>query len=461
MTETTRLDCHDPHRLPVLALVGRPNVGKSTLFNRLIRKKKAMVHNLPGITRDRNYGEVEWYGKGFLLIDTGGFESNPKSGLSQRIQEQSRLAMKEADVILFIFDGKEGLNPVDQEAVTRFRKLEKPVFFAVNKIDTQPKAGYLYEFYALGLSEIFPLSAEHGLGLSELMNRIVQQFSEVQADGSPKNQRISPFRLAIVGRPNVGKSSLVNRLLGYDRSVVDATPGTTRDALECSLLLKEGQYTLVDTAGIRRKARIADRIERDSVIQSLRSVDRGDLAIHLLDGPEGVTDQDAQILAYACQRGKGLVLAVNKWDLVVQDHGDLKSYGARVTHKLSFADFAPLVFISALTGYGIQQLMEATRQVALSYQRRIQTSTLNQAVQEAIQGHRPPLLRGREVKFFYATQTAFCPPTFTLFVNFPRGFTSTYRRYLVRQLRLTLALEHSPVRLVLRARRNQAEKKKK
>ncbi len=457
----SQLNSQPSRRLPVLAIVGRPNVGKSTLFNRLTREKKAIVDDLPGVTRDRNYAQVEWYGKRFLLIDTGGFEPDPETALKKQIQEQSRLAIEEADVILFLFDGKAGFNPLDRDAVKLLRQVKKPVFFAVNKIDSQPKESHLYEFYALGLNQIFALSAEHGLGLSDLMDRVVGDFPAGQDDGAGEDEaeRARPMCLAIVGRPNVGKSTLVNRLLGYERSVVDSVPGTTRDAVNSPFSWGGEQYTLVDTAGIRRKARIVDRIERYSVIRSLGSVDRGDLVIHLLDGPEGVTDQDAQILAYAFQRGKGLILAVNKWDLVDKGQRDTKSYSEQVYHKLSFLDFAPLVFISAITGYGIRRMMEATQRVALSHQRRIKTSTLNQALGELFKKHSPPLVKGRQVKFFYATQTALRPPTFTLFVNSPKGITSSYERYLIHHLRSALALEASPIRLVLRGRRDEDQKK--
>ena len=462
MAKMLQLKPHHARRLPRLAIVGRPNTGKSTLFNRLAGERKAIVDDLPGVTRDRNYGEVEWYGKRFLLIDTGGFEPDPEKGLKRRIQEQSRLAIEEADVILFLFDGKMGLNPLDQEAVKLLRQVKKPVFFAVNKIDAQSKENRLYEFYALGLNEIFPLSAEHGLGLSELMDQVVNAFPDgpEEVAGEKEEEKVSPLCLAIVGRPNVGKSTLVNRLLGYERSVVDALPGTTRDALDSPFIWRGEQYTLVDTAGIRRKARIVDRIERYSVIRSLGSVDRGNLVIHLLDGPEGVTDQDAQILAYAFQRGKGLVLAVNKWDLVPRDSKDTKAYSERVYRKLSFVDFAPLVFISALSGQGIQRIMEAVQRVARSYQSRIRTSILNQALRDLFERHSPPLAQGRQVKFFYATQTASRPPTFTLFVNFPKEIAVDYERYLVHHLRQAVGLEGSPIRLVLRGRRDERKKTK-
>jgi len=460
--EIARLNDEPRRRLPILALVGRPNVGKSTLFNRLTRRRKAIVDGLPGVTRDRNYGEAERNGGRVLVIDTGGFEPDAETPLKRQVQEQTRLAIEEADVVLFLFDGKGGLHPLDREAVDLLRKVAKPVLFAVNKIDTQAKANSLYEFYALGLKEIFPLSAEHGLGLSELMERIVDAFPaelrEAAAEDEGHEAEARPLSIAVVGRPNVGKSSLANRLLGYERSVVDAAPGTTRDAVDSPLKIAGERYTLVDTAGLRRKARIADRIERYSVIRSLSSVERGDLVIHLLDGPEGVTSQDAQILAYAFQRGKGLVLAVNKWDLVAPDARDTRTYSRQVYRKLSFVDFAPLVFISALTGYGLNKMAGAVKDVAASYQRRIRTSALNQALRDIFARNSPPLFHGKQVKFFYGTQTASRPPTFTLFVNSAKGIGAGYERYLIHQLRQAVGLEGAPIRLVIRARREEKVK---
>lgn len=452
-----------PSRLPVLALVGRPNVGKSTVFNRLTGKRKAIVDDLPGVTRDRNYGEVEWYGRKFIVIDTGGFESHPETPLEKQIQEQSRLAIQGADAILFLLDGKAGINPLDREAVNLLRRVKIPVFFAVNKIDTDSKKGRLYEFYSLGIEEIFPLSAEHGYGLGELMDRIVPALAAPQEASAEQEseRRVKPLSLAVVGRPNVGKSTLVNRLLGYERSVVDASPGTTRDAVDSPFSWRGQVYILVDTAGIRRKARIVDKLERYSVNRSLGSVDRADIVIHLLDGVEGLTDQDAQILAYACKRGKGLILGVNKWDLAIREEENSKIYAERIYAGLSFVDFAPLVFISALTGYGVQKIMAAARKVAISYQKRIPTSLLNQALREAVRVHAPSLLQGKAVKLFYGTQTGVCPPTFTFFVNRPKGVTQSYERYLAHHLRSALDLENSPVRLIFRARREEMRTQKK
>lgn len=448
-------------KLPILAIVGRPNVGKSTLFNRLAKERKAIVHDLPGVTRDRNYGTAEWYGKKFLLVDTGGLDVEAEEGLEERVQEQSRNAIAEADVILFLFDGKGGLNPIDREAVDLLRKASKPVFFAVNKLDTHQKDGNLYEFYSLGLDRLFPLSAEHGVGLSELMDEIVSLFPEEAEKEDESEVRGEPTPcIAIVGRPNVGKSTLTNRLLGFERSVVDARPGTTRDALDTPFELKGLRCILVDTAGMRRKARIDDRVERFSVQRALRVVDRGDLIIHVVDGAEGVKDQDAQILAYAHQRGKALLLAVNKWDLVAKEGGDVEKYREEVYYNLSFLEHVPVAFISAATGFGVRKMLETADRVVKAYQRKVQTSVLNQALQQIVRAHPAPQDQGRPVKFYYGTQTGTRPPTFTLFVNTPRAVPESYQRFLIHQLRESLGLEYAPIRLVLRARREEERGKR-
>jgi GTPase len=444
------------HKLPVLAIVGRPNVGKSTLFNKLVGERKAIVDDLPGVTRDRNYGEAQWAGKKFLLIDTGGLDSDADGDLAERIQEQGRLALAEADAVLFLFDGKNGLNPLDRELVDLLRKVNKPVYFAVNKIDSGRRADNLYEFYALGVERLFSISAEHGLGLSDLFDDIVDSFPEddVARDELEKTER-APLCIAIVGRPNVGKSTLVNRLLGFKRSVVDPVPGTTRDALDTPFALQGEACILVDTAGIRRKARVEGRIERFSINRSLRSVDRGDLVIHVIDGVEGVTDQDAQILSYACQRGKALLLAVNKWDLVSQAGGDAEAYRDRLYQKLSFLDYAPVSFISAATGHGVRKMLETASRVVRAYRRKIQTSVVNQAIQQIVRAHAAPLAQGKPVKFYYGTQIGTGPPAFTLFVNSPRAVSESYQRYLVHQLRANLGLEYAPIKLILRPRREE------
>ena len=333
-------------RLPLVAIVGRPNVGKSTLFNRLAGERKAIVDDSPGVTRDRNYAEAEWRGRKYLLVDTGGMESHTAESLERSVQAQSRQAVAEADAIVFLFDGKGGLNPLDREVVGQLRRAGKPVFYAVNKLDSQRRESNLYEFFALGLAPLYSISAEHGLGIAELMDQVIAALpAETSSLAQPEDDQdaptVRPLRIAVVGRPNVGKSTLINRLLGFERSVVDATPGTTRDALDTPFELLREPAVLVDTAGIRRKARIDGRIEQFSAQRSLRAVDRGDVVVHVIDGPEGVTDQDAQILSYAVQRGKGLVLAVNKWDLL-SAVTDQKKYGDEVRYRLAFLDFAPV-----------------------------------------------------------------------------------------------------------------------
>jgi GTPase len=459
MAESSALKTPPARRSPVLAIVGRPNVGKSTLFNKLLGERKAIVDDSPGVTRDRNYGEAEWAGRKFQLIDTGGLDTDAEGGLEESIQKQSRLALREADVILFLFDGKGGLNPLDREAVGLLRKEDKPVLFAVNKLDSRQRADNLYEFYALGIGPLFSISAEHGLGISDLMDEVVQQFPNAE-ESDEKTEEKAPLRISVVGRPNVGKSTLINRLLGFERSVVDSTPGTTRDALDTPFKLEGEPCVLVDTAGIRRKARINDRLERFSVSHSLRSVDRGDLIIHILDGVEGVTDQDAQILSYACQRGKALLLAVNKWDVVSRNGADVESYREEVYHQLSFLDFVPVIFISAATGYGVRRMLEMAGGVLQAYGKKVSTSAMNQALQRIVRAHAAPLSQGKPVKFYYGTQTGTRPPTFTLFVNTPQAVPESYQRYLIHQLREHLALEYVPIRLVLRARREEPRRRK-
>ncbi len=460
MAQAAALKTPPTRKWPVVAIVGRPNVGKSTLFNKILGERKAIVGDTPGVTRDRNYGEAEWAGKRFQLIDTGGLDTDANVGLEESIQKQSRFALAEADVIVFLLDGKGGLNPSDRDAVDLLRKQQKAVFFAVNKIDSRRRSDNLYEFYALGVDPLFSISAEHGLGIPDLMDAIVEQFPDGQISNEQPEQKKARPRVAVTGRPNVGKSTLINRLLGFERSVVDATPGTTRDALDTPFELEGKACLLVDTAGIRRKARISDRLEHFSVTHSLRSVDRSDLVIYLLDGVEGATDQDAQILSYAVQRGKALILAVNKWDVVSRNGADAESYREEVYHRLSFLDFVPVLFISAATGYGVHKMLKSAARVQRAYDQKISTSVLNQVLQRMVKAHPAPLAQGKPVKFYYGTQTGSRPPTFTLFVNRPKAVPESYQRYLVHQLREDLALDSVPIQLLLRARREEQRVRK-
>ncbi len=457
--------------LPVVAIIGRPNVGKSTLFNRLLGARRAIVDDVAGVTRDRNYAQAEWSGRLYLLIDTGGIESASGGKLEESVHAQSRLALAEADAVIFLLDGKSGLNPLDRDVVNSLRKTSKPVFFAVNKLDSERRSENLFEFYSLGLEPLYSISAEHGLGITALLDDVVGRLpqtakaEEIIAGAPPELEEndadaTEPWRIAIVGRPNVGKSTLINRLLGFERSVVDATPGTTRDALETPFNLQGEPSILVDTAGIRRKARIDARVERFSVNRALRTVDDGDLIIHVIDGVENVTDQDAQILSYACRRGKAVLLAVNKWDLVAETGAGVDSYRDEVYYRLSFLDYAPVCFISAASGYGVRKMQETAVLVLKGYRRKISTSQLNQALQRIVKAHSVPLYQGRPVKFYYGTQTGSRPPAFTLFVNVPRGVPESYRRYLMHQLREQLALDYAPIKLILRARREERKERR-
>jgi len=461
----------NPRGLPVVAIIGRSNVGKSTLFNRLVGARKAIVDDFPGVTRDRNYALAQWTGREYLLVDTGGIELAGGGKLAGSVQAQSQLALAEADAVIFLLDGKAGLNPLDREVVDSLRKAEKPVFFAVNKLDSRQRAQNLFEFYALGLDPLYSISAEHGLGISDVLDDVVRQFPHIaplvpvvgdgqeplEATGEEPDE---PLRVAVVGRPNAGKSTLINRLLGFERCVVDATPGTTRDAVDSPFDLQGEPCILVDTAGIRRKARIDNRVERFSVSRALRAVDDGHLIIHVIDGVEGVTDQDAQILSYACQRGKAVLLAVNKWDLVSKDGADAKAYRDEVYYHLAFLDYAPICFISAATGHGVRKMQETAALVLKAYRRRVATSLVNQALQRIVRAHAAPLWQGRAVKFYYGTQTGSRPPVYTLFVNVPQGVPESYRRYLTHQLREHLGLDHAPIRLILRARREERKEKR-
>lgn len=438
-----------PEKMPVVAIVGRPNVGKSTLFNRLGRGRRAIVDNQPGVTRDRNYNAVEWRRRRFTLVDTGGLEPDERQGFKGRILQQTLAAVDEADVIVFLLDGRDGPTPLDAAAAELLRQAPKPVFCAVNKLDTGPRESDLYEFYRLGVERLFPLSAEHGLGVADLMQEVVEALPQGREEAP---EAAEPLALAVVGRPNVGKSTLVNRLLGYDRSLVDSRPGTTRDALQAAFTWRGAPCRLTDTAGIRRKSRVVDLVERYSVSRALRSVDAGDVVIHLLDGSEGVTDQDAQVMSYSLQRGKALVLGINKWDLLDTDRLSLRTYQDFLHRRLPFADHVPIVSLSALEGSGMTKLMDTAVRVGRAQRRWIKTPALNQALQRLTERHASPQFHGRAVKFYYGAQTAVEPPTFTLFVNHPEGVRSGYRRYLVKGLRTELGLEHTPVRLTLRPR---------
>jgi GTP-binding protein len=431
---------------PIVAIVGRPNVGKSTLFNRITGGKKAIVWDEPGVTRDRNYVDVEWEERGFTLIDTGGFEPVSKDRIFTQMREQCQLAMDEADVILFVMDGKEGLTPSDKEITDILRKLNKPVFYIVNKVDGPKHEEKSIEFYGLGVEPLYSISAEHGYGVNELMDEVIKALPSL----TEKRWDKDVTKVAVVGRPNVGKSSLMNHLLGYKRVLVDEVPGTTRDAIDTPFERDEKRYVLIDTAGIRRKSRISLRLEKYSIVEALRTIDRSDVALLLLDSREGVTDQDARIGGFIHDKGKGCILLVNKWDLVEKDSQTMVQYEREVREELKFLSYAPILFISALTGQRVKKVLDIVDHVSEQANKRISTSQLNKYFGEWVEKFPPPLYKNRRVKVNYITQVSTAPPTFVIYANIPEGIHFSYERYLQNQIRETFSFEGVPIRFRFR-----------
>ena len=448
-----------PERLPVVALVGRPNVGKSTLFNRLSRRRKAVVDNTPGVTRDRNFAQVKWRGSPFLLVDTGGIDLSEKEGVVGRVQEQTRLAIAEADRVIFLFDGKEGVNPADAQAVDLLRRGDTPVFFAVNKIDGDKQEPASNEFYTLGLDVLFPISAAHGRGVADLLDTVVETFSDQDDTAAPVAK--PDLRLAIVGRPNVGKSSLLNRLAGVERSIVDSTPGTTRDAIDSWLVWQDKRVLLVDTAGVRRRTRIHEHIEQASALIALKALERAEIGLLVFDAQEGMTDQDARLIRYAWERGRGIVLVVNKWDLIPSDRKNQPQFIRALREEFPVTQPLPIVFLSALTGSRVKHVLPVIDRVAQAHRTEIPTPVLNQAFTEWTTRHPAPIYHRKPVRFYYATQVETRPPKMAVYTSSPEGVPAHYERYLENQLRGAFDLEGTPVRLDFRARRPQRYGKKK
>lgn len=435
---------------PIIAIVGRPNVGKSTLFNQ-IAGRKAIVWDEPGVTRDRNYADVDWEGKTFTLIDTGGFEPVSRDRIFIQMREQCELAMGEADVILFMMDGKEGLTPSDREISDILRRQNKPVFYIVNKIDGPGHEERAFEFYGLGVEPIYSISAGHRYGLAGLMDEVMEALPGLSEEQWDRNA----VKVAVVGRPNVGKSSLINRLLGYKRVIVDEAPGTTRDSIDTFFERDEKKYALIDTAGIRRKSRISLRLEKYSIVEALRTIDRSDVVLLILDSKEGVTDQDARIGGFIHEKGRGCILVVNKWDLIEKDSKTMDRYQKRVQEDLKYLSYAPILFISALTGQRVPGILDRVDQVAEQAKKRISTSPLNKYFGQWVENIHPPLYKNRRVKLNYITQVTTSPPTFVIYTNIPEGIHFSYERYLVNQLRGAFGFEGVPIRLQFRKKRKE------
>jgi GTP-binding protein len=432
---------------PIVAIVGRPNVGKSTLFNRLAGERLAITDEVPGTTRDRLYTEAEWGGLSFILVDTGGLDLVAENDLVAQVQAQAQMAIAEADVILFLVDVKDGLTTGDEEVAQVLHRSAKPVLLVVNKADNRPLREAAVEFYALGLGELYSISALHGTGTGDLLDQVVGAFPVEEEE-----EELEAVKIAIVGRPNVGKSSLLNRILGQERAIVHEAPGTTRDAIDTPMEWEGQPVVLIDTAGIRRKGRIQRGVEKYSVLRALKAINRADVVLLLLDAVDGVTAQDAHIAGYILEEAKSVVVVVNKWDLVEKDAGTMRAFEQHVRTTLRFLDYVPVLFVSALTGQEVDQVLPTALRVQEERLIRIPTSELNCILQEAVARHAPPSKAGKRLKFYYVTQAAVDPPTFLFFVNDPRLMHFSYERYLENRLREHYGFLGTPLRLSFRKR---------
>ncbi|HNR13627.1 MAG TPA: ribosome biogenesis GTPase Der [Thermodesulfobacteriota bacterium] len=434
----------------MIAIVGSPNVGKSTLFNRLTHKQKAIIEDIPGVTRDRNYADIAWDNHAFTVIDTGGFEPDATEKLSRLVFEQAQVAIDEADIIIFLADGRRGLMPVDRDLVQFLRSTSKPVFYCINKIDGVRHEETIPDFYQLGVEGWFAISAQHGRGVSDLMDAIVEMLPHEGEEAAAEESVV--VKIAVVGRPNVGKSSLVNKILGYERVIVSDIPGTTRDAVDTPVEYQGKRYLIIDTAGLRRKSRIGYQLEKYCVVEALKALSRCDVSLIVIDAEEGITDQDVKIAGQVYNHGKACILVVNKWDRIEKDNETPGIFVRAIKDKAKFLDFASILFVSALSGQRVTRILEKASECYVQYCRRIDTGDLNRFVEQA--GRRVPAarFRGKPIKFYYATQVAIKPPTFVFFVNYPKAVHFSYERYLMNQLREAYGFEGTPLRIYFRGR---------
>jgi len=439
---------------PLIAIIGRPNVGKSTLFNRLSEKNKAIVIDEPGATRDRNYADATWYGKDFTLIDTGGFEPASAETILTQMREQAHLAMDEADIIIFLMDGREGLTPSDMEITNILRGIEKPVFFVVNKIDGPKQEVQAYEFFELGTEKVYSISAQHGLGIHEMMEDVALHITS-PTEELPVWER--PIKVAVIGKPNVGKSSLVNKILGYERTIVNPIPGTTRDAIDTPFELNGKKYLLVDTAGIRRKSRVSKVLEKYSIVQALKAINRCDIALLVIDAEEGMTEQDAKIAGLTVERGVACIIVVNKWDAIDKDNFTVGDYVRNIRETTKFMDYAPVIFVSALTGQRVTKIFDIIETVLIQYTKRVSTAEINRLVREVLASNPPPRHQNRANSFSYVTQVSSAPPTFVFFVREPHAIHFSYRRFLTNRLREAFGFDQSPIRVIFRKKSRSKE----
>lgn len=436
---------------PIVAIVGRPNVGKSTLFNQIGKKRVSIVEDIPGVTRDRIYMDAEWLNREFTMIDTGGIELETTDHILKSMRHQAKLAIEEADVVLFVVDGRAGMTSQDLEVAHILRNSRKPIVLAVNKIDSSSRESDVYEFYNLGLGDPISISAANSLGLGDLLDAVIASFPDASNEGAESDE----ISIAVIGRPNVGKSSLVNALLGQERVIVSDVPGTTRDAIDTHFVKDAIKFNLIDTAGMRRKAKIEESVERYSVMRSLRAVDRSDVVLMVVDASEGVTEQDKKIAGYAHEAGKGVILVVNKWDLVDKDDKTSLRFTEKLREELGFLQYAPVLYASALTKQRVHRVTDLVKYVADQQAMRIQTSVLNQVVTDAISINPPPTHKGKRLKILFATQASIKPPTFIFFVNDPELMHFSYLRFLENKLRENFGFEGTPLKLIARGRKEE------
>ncbi len=442
---------------PIIALIGRPNVGKSTLFNRITKSRKALVDPTPGVTRDRHYERVVWDNKGFILVDTGGIDDNPEDALVHHIREQAMFAIEEADIVLFLMDAKEGVTPADWEVIDILRRAKKPIFYLVNKIDSASKeVELLAPFYELGVEQLWPLSAEHSYGFPSLMEGLCATIASDDTVGLELPE--GTVKVAFFGRPNVGKSSIINTILGEDRMVVSEISGTTRDSVDTLVTHGNYSYCFIDTAGIRRKGKTTEKLEKFSILKSLAAMSRCDVAAVLIDADEGITEQDTKVIGYVLEEGKGLIILVNKWDLIGGDKKKQDAVMAEVARALPFVGYAPVLNVSALTGYGIKRLFPVIGSVYRQYSASFPTSALNNLLRDAVDAHSPPIYKNKRLKFYYTAQVGTCPPKFVVMTNSEKGVHFSYERYLINRFREGLGLDKVPIKLIFKDKSEQRKK---
>lgn len=434
---------------PVVAIVGRPNVGKSTLFNKLAGKRIAIVDDKPGVTRDRIYAEAEWLNNKFTMIDTGGIEPKSNDIIVSQMRRQAQIAIETADVIMFIVDGKQGLTDSDHEVALMLRKSGKPIVLIVNKIDRLNEEDNAYEFYNLGLGTPFTISASQALGLGDMLDEVVAHFKDIPQD----DEEDENIKIAVIGKPNVGKSSLINKILGENRNIVSNIPGTTRDAVDSTIETEDGIYTLIDTAGIRRKSKVKEEIEKYSVIRSLTAIERADVCILLIDAEEGITEQDERIIGYAHEENKAILIIVNKWDLIEKDHKTLDNFKKDLQVSLNFMPYAKYLFISAKTGQRVHKVLKMAKECYDNYCKRVSTGILNEVISNAVLMKEPPIVGTQRLKIYYVTQVGVKPPTFVFFVNYTRLVHFSYQRYLENQLRKNFGFEGTGIKVIFRERK--------